>query len=297
MSETPRLFNRALLRGRRNRAAGSLSGHDFLFREVAERLADRLLDIKRTFPLVLDMGCHDGTLGRALEGNIAKNNGIETVVQMDLSQKMADGARAFGPALSGDEEALPFAGATFDLILSSMSLHWANDLPGVLVQARRALKSDGLFLASLPGRGTLKELAHALMIAETECEDGAAPHVAPFADVRDMGNLLVRAGFALTVSDVEPITVSYESPLRLMDDLKAMGESNPLFARRDTPMRRETLARAVEIYTETFATDDGRVPATFEIVTLTGWAPDASQPQPLKPGSAAQSLKDALSSD
>ena len=300
MSETPLLFNRARVRQNRERAAAAFGAHDFLFREVAGRLADRLLDIKRTFPTALDMGCHDGTLARILaETGIGRTRGIETMVQMDLAQPMAAVARHVTPApttpaLVADEETLPFADGAFDLIMSVMSLHWVNDLPGALIQARRALKPDGLFLAALPGRGTLHELAHVLLQAEDEVEGGTSPHVAPFADVRDLGNLLVRTGFALAVADGETVTVSYESPLKLMDDLCAMGEGNALMARRTRSLTPATRARAAEIYVETFADADGRVPATFEVVTLTGWAPDASQPKPLQPGSAKHSLKDAL---
>ena len=193
-----------------------------------------------------------------------------------------------------DEEALPFADASLDLVVSGLSLQLVNDLPGALVQIRRALKPDGLLLASLLGGATLQELREAWLAAEAEISGGASPRVAPFADVRDMGALLQRAGFALPVVDSETVTVTYANPLALMQEIKAMGASNMLLARRRTPVTRGLLLRAAEIYAERFAGADGRVPATFEILTLTAWAPDESQPKPLRPGSAQTRLADAL---
>jgi len=290
------VFNRQTVRRHRNRAATTLGAHDFLFRDGAERLADRLADIKRTFPLALDLGCHTGQLARALQGR----GGVETLVQCDLAPAMAAkarGAAAGGlgtPAVAGDEEALPFADGAFDLVLSNLSLHWVNDLPGALIQIRRALKPDGLFLAALFGGDTLKELRQALAEAEIAEEDGLSPRVSPFADVRDAGGLLLRAGFALPVADADTLTVSYAEPAKLMADLRAMGESNAVALSRKGFTRRQTLAAAARRYTELFAGGDGRVPASFQIVTLTGWAPDPSQQKPLKPGSATGRLARAL---
>jgi SAM-dependent methyltransferase len=193
-----------------------------------------------------------------------------------------------------DEEFLPFRDSAFDLVVSGLSLHFVNDLPGALVQIRRALKPDGLFVAAMLGGQTLSELRHAFFLAEDEVQGGASPRVAPFADIRDLGGLLQRAGFALSVTDADVFTVAYPSPLRLMQELKAMGASNILVARRRRFTTRRTLTRAAEIYVERFARPDGRVPATFEIVTLTGWAPHESQQQPLRPGSARMRLADAL---
>jgi SAM-dependent methyltransferase len=200
------------------------------------------------------------------------------------------------PPLSmvADEEALPFAGNSFDLIVSALSLQWANDLPGALVQIRRALKPDGLFLAALVGGQSLAELRTALTSAEAELTGGASPRVAPFADVRDLGRLLQRAGFALPVTDVEPITVRYASMFALMQDLRAMGATNALSERSRVPLRRAVVLRAAEIYAERFADPDGRVRATFDIVWLSGWAPHESQQKPLAPGSARMRLADAL---
>lgn len=299
MTEQITVFNRTSLRRHRARAAATLDEHDFLFRETAARLAERLDDIKRAFPLALDLGCHGGELAGELTG---ARGGIETLIQCDPSPAMAaraqtaaQAAKLGAMALAGDEEALPFAAAALDLVLSNLSLHWINDLPGALVQIRRALKPDGLFLASMLGGATLYELRQALYEAETEIEGGLSPRFSPLADVRDLGNLLQRAGFALPVADFETITVSYADPLRLMRDLRAMGESNVNTARRTTFSRRATLLRAVEIYIEKFADADGRVPATFEVITLTGWAPAPEQPKPLKRGSAKGSLAAALS--
>ena len=292
-AESMNIFDRVLLRRRRDRAAAGLRTHDFLFAEAAERLADRLDDVTRKFPLALDLGCHDGTLARALAGR----GGIETLVQCDLSPAMAQAAANGAPSLAADEEALPFAAERFDLIVSVLGLHWVNDLPGALIQIRHVLKPDGLFLGALLGGETLTELRAALMEAELAEEGGASPRIAPFAELRDAGGLLQRAGFALPVADADRIAVSYPDAFALMRELRAMGESNALHTRRRGFTRRATLARAAAIYAEKFADADGRVRASFEIVTLTGWAPHPCQPQPLKPGSATMRLADALGSE
>lgn len=285
------VFNRTAVRRHRDRTATKLSSHDFLFRESAERLVDRLDDMTRSFPLALDLGCHGGELARALGGR----GGIETLIQSDLSPVLATLANREGaPALAGDEEALPFAKMSFDLVLSNLNLHWINDLPGMLIQIRRALKPDGLFLAAALGGDTLHELRTSLFRAETEIEGGVSPRFSPLIDVRDLGNLLARAGFALPVVDAETVTVSYGDPLKLLLDLRGMGETNANKDRRRNFTRRATLLRACEIYLETFADAAGRIPATFEIITMTAWAPDPSQQKPLKPGSAQLRLADAL---
>jgi NADH dehydrogenase [ubiquinone] 1 alpha subcomplex assembly factor 5 len=293
MAETMTVFNRRAVRQHRERAAAGLDAHDFLLCETASRLLDRLDDIKRGFPLAVDLGCHGGELARTVNGR----GGIETLISCDLSPRMAALAVSKGgPVLSTDEEALPFAPASLDLVLSNLSLHWVNDLPGALVQIRQALKPDGLFLACMLGGATLQELRSALYQAETEIEGGLSPRFSPLADVRDLGNLLQRAGFALPVSDFETITVSYTHPLKLLQDLRGMGESNANSERRLSFSRRATLMRAMEIYSENYADADGRVPATFEVITLTAWAPAPDQPQPLARGSAETSLQDALGS-
>src|SRR5947209_16243296 len=197
-------------------------------------------------------------------------------------------------SIVADEEALPFGSESFDLIVSGLSLQWANDLPGALVQIRRALAPDGLFLAALVGGQSLTELRTALTAAEAELTGGASPRVAPFADVRDLGALLQRVGFALPVTDVEPTIVRYASMFALMGDLRAMGATNALCERSRVPLRRAILLRAAETYADRFADADGRIRATFEIVWLSGWAPHESQQKPLAPGSARVRLADAL---
>ena len=291
MSAAPdpvRIFDRALLARRRARVAASAASHDFLLARVADDLAERLSIVRRTFPLAANIGAHHGLVSRRISG-IA---GIERIVDVDGTAELLSGTP--GWRVVADEEALPFADASLDLVVSGLSLQLVNDLPGALVQIRRALKPDGLLLASLLGGATLNELREAWLAAEAEISGGASPRVAPFADVRDMGALLQRAGFALPVVDSETVTVTYADPLALMQELKAMGASNMLIARRRTPVTRGLLLRAAEIYAERFAGADGRVPATFEILTLTAWAPDDSQPKPLRPGSAKTRLADAL---
>jgi SAM-dependent methyltransferase len=193
-----------------------------------------------------------------------------------------------------DEELLPFRDGALDLVVSALALQFVNDLPGALIQMRRALKPDGLMLAALLGGDTLTELRQAFAIAEAEIEGGASPHVAPFADVREMGALLQRAGFALPVTDVERLTVRYSSPFILMGELRRMGATNVLAERRRKPLRRATLARMAKVYAERFSDRDGKVRATFEVIWLSGWAPHESQQQPLRPGSAQARLADAL---
>ena len=290
-SSSMNVFDRQAVRRHRDGAAATFDDHEFLIAETGERLADRLLDIARRFPLALDLGCHTGQLGRLL----GDRGGIETLIQCDLSPKMA--MRAGSMAVAADEEVLPFAKGCFDLILSNLSLHWVNDLPGALIQIRRALKPDGLFLAAMLGGETLKELRQALMDAEAAVEGGAGPRVSPMADVRDMGDLLQRAGFALPVADFDTIDVSYSDPLRLMADLRGMGESNAVRERRKGFSRRATLMGAAQRYRERFAAPDGRVSATFQTIFLTAWAPHADQQKPLPPGAARNRLANALGAE
>lgn len=282
------IIDRRLLTKRRTRWAGQAPNHDFLLAHVAEDLADRLALVKRTFPVAVNLGAHHGLLSRRLRGTA----GIGLLVDTDLTPACV--AQCDGPKVIADEEALPFRKGALDLVVSGLSLHLVNDLPGALLQIRNALKPDGLFLAALLGGETLTELRQAFVAAEAEIEGGASPRVAPFADVRDLGALLQRAGFALPVADSETLKVGYASALNLMRELRSMGTSNPLHDRRRTFLRRATLFRAAEIYAERFARPDGRVVATFEIITLTGWAPHESQQQPLRPGSARARLADAL---
>ncbi len=282
------VFDRALVAQRRKRAAARFGEHDFLIRRVIEEFTDRLVVINREFPLALDLGCHQGALALAdlPPGKIGE------IVATDLSPAMV--ARAPGHRVVADEERLPFRERSFNLVTSALSLHWVNDLPGTLIQIRRALMPDGLFMAALFGGDTLTELRQALQEAEVECEGGLSPRVSPFVDLRDMGSLLQRAGFALPVADTDRVTVRYENMWRLLAELRGMGETNALIERRRTPLRRETLMRAAAIYQEKFGLPDGRIPATFEIVAITGWSPHESQQKPLRPGSARMRLADAL---
>lgn len=283
----PRIFDRALLLRRRRRAR-ALGPSTFLLDRVADDAADRLAAILRRFELAVDLG----TPGDALRRALAASPNVGAVVALD---RAADGfAKADRRRVVADEEALPFAEASVDLVVSGLSLQAANDLPGTFVQIRRALRPDGLFLAALLGGETLAELRQSFGEAEAELEGGVSPRVAPFADVRAIGALLQRAGFALPVTDVDRVTARYESPFALMHDLRRMGAANPLAERRRSPLRRATLMRMTQVYADRFADPDGRVRATFEIVWLSGWAPHQSQQKPLKPGSAQARLADAL---
>ncbi|MSO91785.1 MAG: methyltransferase domain-containing protein [Rhodospirillales bacterium] len=296
MSDPARVFNRRNVRRHRDRAAAAIDRHDFLFREVGSRLTDRLDDVRRRFPVALDLGGHDGVLLRLLDGR----GGVERLILADSSPRMIrraadlDSGQSF--PVAADEEALPFGPASFDLVLSNLSLHWVNDLPGALVQIRMALKPDGLFLAAMLGGETLKELREALVEAEIAEQGGLSPRVSPFADVRDAGGLLQRAGFALPVVDAETITVSYGDPWKLLTDLRGMGETNALNEMRKSFTPKRTLATAMELYRTRFGGADGRVPASFQVIYLTAWAPAPSQQKPLRPGSAGHRLADALGS-
>lgn len=291
------IFDRTLLRRRRARIADRFGAHDFLFREIAYRLAERAGDVRHDFDLALDAGCRTGLFVQEAAAVIPGK--IANIVQYDLSPDFAGIARSLtgAPALAADDEFLPFADARFDLVASCGVLHAVNDIPGALVQLRRMLKPDGLFLGALLGGDTLHELRHALIAAEAEIEGGASPRVAPFAELADAAGLLQRAGFALPVADMDTINVTYENAFALMAELRGMGEANIRLDRRRTPTRRATLLRATEIYTEQFAGPDGRIPATFQVFFLTGWAPADSQPKPLRPGSASARLADALDAD
>jgi SAM-dependent methyltransferase len=285
----PRIFDRALLRRRRERIARVSEPHrDFLFAEAGERLLDRLDDVRRRFPVALDLGSRNGLLGRLLQGR----GGVEALVQGDLSLGML--AKAGGLVVQLDEEVLPFAPESFDLVLANLSLHWTNDLPGALAQVRHVLKPDGLFLGVLFGAGTLAELRTALMEAEIAETGGASARVAPFADLRDAAGLMQRVGFALPVADVETVTVTYDGLMPLLADLKAMGEANILDARLKRPTRRAVIGRAAALYQEKFALPDGRIPASFRLIFLTGWAPHESQQQPARRGSGKIGLGDVL---
>ncbi len=382
MTSDHTIFDRPLLRRRRQRAAADAARHDFLLQRVADDFAERLSIVRREFPVAANIGAHHGVLTERLLALPSIGNMIETdtvdyptpwIVPINIEfaaarppsplrggvggggnaarpvsevnhenapqvQTSKDSSRQDrhptpdpspegrgvlseqtvasnregmgeegGPTwrqigasgksrtrIVADEEALPFAAESLDLAVSGLALHHVNDLPGALIQIRRALKPDGLFLGAVLGGETLKELREAWLIAEDEVSGGASPRVAPFADVRDLGGLLQRAGFALPVADTDVVRVTYASPLDLMREIKAMGASNVLTARRRVPVTRKLLFRAAEVYAERFALPDGRVSATFEIITLTAWVPHESQQKPLQPGSAKARLADAL---
>src|SRR4029077_11392288 len=292
ISSAPIIFDRELVRARQRRAA-RLAASNFLLDRAAEDLSDRLAAVLRRFECAADVGTPSEAVHRAL----AASGKVGTIIAVDRSPAaLHGGAAAEGAFLvvAADEEALPFRDASLDLVVSALALQFVNDLPGTLIQIRRALKPDGLLLAALVGGDTLIELRQAFAAAEAEIEDGVSPRVAPFSDVRDMGALLQRAGFALPVADVDRITARYGSPLALMHDLRRMGATNPLVERSRRPLKRATLMRMMQLYTERFSDPDDRIRATFEVVWLSGWAPHESQQKPLAPGSARQRLADVL---
>jgi SAM-dependent methyltransferase len=269
MPAPPRLFDRTLRRKRLDRAAGTFASADFLQRRAAQDVAERLAPILQTFPLAVDLSARTGLFREALAE--AAPGKVGTLIEADLSRRMLGGRP--GPRVVADEERLPFADASLDLIVSCLSLHGTNDVVGALIQARRALKPDGLFIAALFGGTTLTELRQSLVAAEAEMLGGAGSRVSPFADVQDASGLIGRAGFREPVTDVDKVTVTYAHPFKLLADLRAMGEASVLADRHPKPLTRALLARTFEIYAERFPAAGGRVAATFEIITLTGWAP------------------------
>ncbi|MBF0270184.1 MAG: methyltransferase domain-containing protein [Alphaproteobacteria bacterium] len=241
--------------------------HDFLFREAAQRLADRLLDIRRDFPLAFELGAKGGLMAKALRGGDGGRVGRLISLDMDAALLASD-----GPGIVADLELPPLAPASADLVVGCLALHWVNDLPGLLAQIRQILKPGGLFLASMLGGGTLRELREAFLLAESEISGGAAPRVIPMADIKDLGGLLQRARFDQPVADSEVLTAEYANPLALLTDLQGMGEGNAMVQRSRRPMTRQVLLRMAQLYQERFSGPEGRVPASFEILTLTGWA-------------------------
>jgi SAM-dependent methyltransferase len=268
---TPVLFDRALLAQRQRRAMRA--PEIFLLERVVDDMTDRLAAVKRAFADVADIWTPGG-------------------LQAPFTDRFKAFTRVAAP--EGADEALALAPQSLDLALSVLAFQFVNDLPGVMAQVRRALRPDGLLLAAMIGGDTLTELRQSFAAAEAECEGGVSPRVAPFADLRDVGALLQRAGFALPVTDVDRVVVRYASAFGLMQDLRRMGATNALIERRRTPTRRATMLRMAEIYGERFADDDGRIRATFDIIWLSGWAPHESQQQPLRPGSAKASLEQAV---
>ncbi|WP_182085171.1 methyltransferase domain-containing protein [Aureimonas sp. ME7] len=281
-------FDRTLIDRRRLRALErGTKGADFLLSHVAAELAERLSLVQRRFAIGVDLAGHTGALGALVRAG----GQVEHLVRIERDAGLLG---ADEEAVVADEEALPLGAESVDLVLSLLSLHLTNDTPGVLVQIRRALRGDGLFLAALLGGETLNELRASLLQAEAEIAGGASPRVAPFADLREAGALLQRAGFALPVIDQDRLTVRYGSMFELMRDLRDMGMGNMLHARSRVPATRALFFRAAQIYAERFADADGRLRATFDVVYLSGWKPHESQQKPLKPGSATHSLAEAL---
>lgn len=285
----PRITDRHLLRRRLARAARR-AGPDtrFLLERAIDDLLLRLSSVERRFGQAVALAAYGGSLASRL----AASEKADEVFQMEICSAFAQDHDV--PAFVGDEEALPLAPASVDLIASTLALQFVNDLPGTLFQIRRALRPDGLFLASLLGGQTLQELRQAFAEAEISLRGGAGPRILPMADVRDLGGLLQRAGFALPVADRDIVVVRYANALDLMRDLKAMGASNMLTERDRTPMRRDMLAMAADIYRQKFSDPDGRVRATFEMISLSGWAPHESQQRPAARGSAQVSLAEFL---
>ena len=269
----PMLFDRALLRARRSRALRTGSA-TFLLDRVAEDLAERLHAVLREFKTAADIGTVGDQVRDAVAGRVGK------IARIELPDR--------------ESEPIPLAPESLELAVSALAFQFVNDLPGVLAQIRRALKPDGLLLAAMIGGDTLTELRQSFAAAEAELEGGASPRVAPFADLRDVGALLQRAGFALPVTDVDRLVVRYDDAFALMQDLRRMGATNVLVERRRTPTRRATLLRMAQIYGERFADSDGRIRATFDVIWLSGWAPHESQQKPLQPGSAKASLAEAV---
>jgi SAM-dependent methyltransferase len=285
----PVVTDKELLRRRLAQAVeGATPGVDFLLRRVVDDLAERLAGVERHFRLAI---AHGGLTGR-LAASLVLTGKVGEVLRLEpVPTGFTPGEVAGAVA---DEEALPLRPRSIDLFASALSLQWTNDLPGALVQIRQALKPDGLFLAAMAGGRTLSELREALFVAETEIRGGASPRVLPAIDVRDAGALLQRAGFGLPVADRDLITVRYDSALRLMADLKAMGAANPLTERERKPTSRRLFLRTAEVYAERFGDADGRVRASFEIISLSGWGPHESQQQPARRGSGQISLATVL---
>lgn len=290
-SAPPRIFDRARLAARRNRAAATFAEYDFLRQRVIEDIESRAADTPRIFERGLELGAAGGDLSARL----LASGKAAAMVAADSAPVFNAAAAARGlEAAEADEEQLAFPEASFDLVVAPLTLHWVNDLPGTLAQIRRILQPDGLFLGALFAAGTLAELREVLSEAETELTGGLTPRLSPLPGLRDMAGLLQRAGLALPVADRDTVTVRYRDPLRLLTDLKGMGERAAFTPGTSRPLPRRVLARALDLYRERHSDPDGRVRATFEIVHVSGWAPGPGQPQPLKPGSGKVSLAQAV---
>lgn len=277
------IFDRGLVKQRRERAAQNFQKHNFLFDWSRKQIHDRLMDINRSFDRSLQLG------SRCI---LSQHPKIRSTIISDITVSSIE--ETSSPYIQASEEFLPFAQGSLDLVLSNLNLHTINDLPGALIQIRRALKADGLFIASLFGGETLYELRQIMTEIDIQMHNGASPHIFPFADKPQMGDLLHRAGYALPVIDSEFITVTYDNIFKLFADLRGMGESNSIIERRKTPLSRHYFMECAKAYQKRHQESDGRIVATFEIIFILGWAPHKSQQKPLKPGSAEFRLADAL---
>jgi SAM-dependent methyltransferase len=283
----PQIFNRRHLRYHRDRASSYFD--DFLIKEIADRLVERLNVVKRSFAVGIDLGCHTGQMADALEKSLQRP---AFLVECDLSYLML--SKSQQAAVNVDEEFLPFAANSLDVVISCLSLHWVNDLPGTLAQIHSCLKPDGLFLAALFGGETLKELRECLAESELALIGGIHPRISPFINVRDAGYLLQRAGFSLPVADYEKIMISYPSPMALLRDIKSMGQTNILYDRQATLTGKALFAGMADLYQQKYGDSFGRIPATVDVIYLSGWKPHPSQPKALRPGSAQHRLAQAL---
>jgi len=273
----PPIFDRRAVRHHRDRAAPMIASVQDVLSDIADRLLDRLDDTTHRFTQALDVG------GRGVVAPMLRARGVDCV-SLDLSARMA--ALNGGLAVAGDEEFLPFAPGSFDLVVANMSLHWVNDLPGALIQLRMALRPDGLLLASLPALGTLDGLRAGLMKAESALMGGASPRVSPFPELRDCAALLQRAGLALPVADSDEIDLLYADRLAVLRDLRAAGETNAVALRDRRVPDRALFPQALAGLPER----DGRAVVRLRVAMLTGWAPSETQPRPLRPGSGEVSL-------
>ncbi|MBS41061.1 MAG: SAM-dependent methyltransferase [Rhodospirillales bacterium] len=285
-TSTVRIFDRRTIELRRKRATTKFSAHDFMFKEVAERLIQRITDVKRKFGLTIDLGART----KHLKQMLSKEESINNIISFGLIRDLKD------CDLIGNEEVMPFKVASADLLVSNLVFHWTNDLVGTLIQCRQILKPDGLFLAALFGGNTLTELRQVMVEVENEISGGVWPRISPLIQLPDAAALLQRSGYNLPVADTDTITVTYSDAFSLMRDLRGMGETNATLARKRHFSKRSIFSQVAKRYHMLFADSKGRIPATFQIIYLTGWAPDEAQPLPLKPGTATQRLADALDS-
>ncbi|GBC02806.1 hypothetical protein RclHR1_04830004 [Rhizophagus clarus] len=292
------VFNRETKRMQRDRSSINIEESrkvDYLKDEIAYRMVDRLLDIKRKFNTIVDLGSGCGHIIKHIDKDMMKK-----LIMCDMSSKMLERDKDINyevdvERMVVDEELLPFEENSLEAVISNLSLHWVNDLPGAMIQIQRSLKPDGVFIASILGGDTLFELRTSFQLAESEREGGISPRISPMTNTRDIGSLLSRAGFNLTTIDTDDVVVSYPSMFELIQDLRSMGESNAVLARRSF-LKRDTLLAASAIYKELYGNPDGSIPATFQIIYMIGWKPDISQPKPLPRGSGQVSLKETLKS-